>query len=49
MTLTPLRPAGAARIAERRVDVTTDGEWIEPDTPVQVVRVEGTKVVVRTS
>lgn len=47
VTLTPLRPAGAVRIAERRVDVTTDGDWIEPHTPVRVARIEGTKVVVR--
>jgi len=44
--LTSLRPAGAVRIGERRIDVVTSGEWIEPGTPVRVVRVEGTKVVV---
>jgi membrane-bound serine protease (ClpP class) len=45
--LTMLRPAGAATIGGRRVDVITDGEFIGPDEPVKVVRVEGTRVVVR--
>jgi len=47
VALTPLRPAGAAKFGERRVDVVTAGDWIEPQTPVRVIRVEGTKVVVR--
>lgn len=46
-TLTPLRPAGAAEIGERRVDVVTEGDFISAGTPVQVVLVEGTRVVVR--
>ena len=47
VALTALRPAGAAQIADRRVDVVTDGDWIEPNTSVRVVRIEGAKVVVR--
>jgi membrane-bound serine protease (ClpP class) len=47
VALTPLRPAGAARVRGRRVDVTTDGEWTDPQTAVRVVRIEGTKIVVR--
>lgn len=49
VALTPLRPCGTASIAARRVDVLTDGDWIEPQTPVRVIRVEGTKVVVRSA
>ncbi|MCL5290324.1 MAG: NfeD family protein, partial [Firmicutes bacterium] len=44
---TPLRPAGAALIDGKRVDVVTEGEFIMPGTPVLVVMVEGTRVVVK--
>ncbi|MDE0020218.1 MAG: hypothetical protein OXT69_02365 [Candidatus Poribacteria bacterium] len=46
VALTDLRPAGAARIDGRRVDVVADSEYIAKDTPVQVVAVEGVRVVV---
>ena len=45
--LTPLRPAGAALIKGKRVDVVTEGQMIERGTPVRVVAVEGMRVVVR--
>lgn len=41
-----LRPAGVALIDERRVDVLTDGEFIQAGTPVRVTRVEGSRVFV---
>lgn len=46
-TLTMLRPAGAAQIGGRRVDVVSDSEYVAKDTPVEVVYVEGVRVVVR--
>ena len=46
-SLSPLRPAGVALINGQRVDVVTDGEFIEPETEVEVVDVEGSRVVVR--
>ncbi|MFZ5641667.1 MAG: NfeD family protein [Bacillota bacterium] len=46
-TLTPLRPAGAAEITGQRVDVVTEGDFVPANVPVQVVLVEGTRVVVR--
>lgn len=46
-SLSPLRPAGAALIDSRRVDVVTRGEFIEPETDVEVIFVEGSRVVVR--
>ncbi|UVI32135.1 NfeD family protein [Paenibacillus spongiae] len=46
-TLTPLRPAGTARIGDERIDVVTNGEFIAAGTQVEVVKVEGTRVVVR--
>ena len=45
-TLTPLRPSGAAEIEGRRVDVVTDGVFIDAGTRVKVVSVEGARVVV---
>ena len=45
--LTPLRPSGTAVIDGKRVDVVTEGQMIEPGTPVRVVAVEGLRVVVR--
>ena len=46
-TLTPLRPAGIASFAGHRVDVVSQGEFIEDGQPVEVMRDEGTRVVVR--
>ena len=45
--ITPLRPAGAALIDGQRVDVVTGGEFIETDAEVEVIVVEGNRVVVR--
>jgi membrane-bound ClpP family serine protease len=41
-----LRPAGIARLDGRRVDVVTRGELIEAGTPVTVLAVEGSRIVV---
>ena len=46
VALTDLRPAGAARIAGQRVDVVANCEYIAKDTPLEVVSVEGVRVVV---
>lgn len=45
--LTPLRPGGTARFGDRRVDVVSEGQPIEAGTAVQVIAVEGHRVVVR--
>ncbi len=46
-TLTPLRPAGAALIGGHRVDIVTQGEFVPAETEVEVIFVEGGRVVVR--
>ncbi len=46
-TTSPLRPAGFADIEGARVDVVSEGELIEPGTPVEVTRVDGNRIVVR--
>ena len=47
MALTYLRPAGMALIGGQRVNVVTEGTFIEKDVPVEVIATEGTRVVVR--
>ncbi len=44
---TELRPAGAAMLGDRRVDVVSDGHFIAKGTPVKVVDISGNRVVVR--
>jgi membrane-bound serine protease (ClpP class) len=42
-----LRPAGYARIDGQRVDVVTEGEPVDAGATVEVVRVDGNRIVVR--
>jgi membrane-bound serine protease (ClpP class) len=44
---TPLRPAGIADLQGNRVDVVSQGEYIEAEAPIVVVRVDGNRIVVR--
>jgi membrane-bound serine protease (ClpP class) len=43
---TDLRPTGTGRFGRQRVSVVTEGEWIDHDTAIRVVRVEGNRIVV---
>jgi membrane-bound serine protease (ClpP class) len=43
----PLRPAGIAELEGERVDVVSQGEYIEADAPIEVVRIDGNRIVVR--
>ena len=45
--VSPLRPAGIADIEGKRVDVVSEGEWIDATTPIEVIRVDGNRIVVR--
>lgn len=49
VALTALRPAGAAQIGGRRIDVISEGAFIPAGTSVKVILVEGARVVVRQS
>jgi membrane-bound serine protease (ClpP class) len=42
-----LRPAGIATLEGERVDVVSDGEFIEMGDPITVVKVDGNRIVVR--
>lgn len=46
-TVTPLRPTGRVRFGREEVDVVTEGEYVETDREVEVMTVEGLRVVVR--
>ncbi|MBO8136718.1 MAG: hypothetical protein H0Z40_01055 [Desulfotomaculum sp.] len=47
IAVTKLRPAGTAEIDGKRVDVVSEGGYIPPGSELKVVRVEGTKVMVK--
>jgi membrane-bound serine protease (ClpP class) len=43
----PLRPAGLAHLDGERVDVVSEGEFIDAGEPIEVIRVDGNRIVVR--
>ncbi len=43
---TVLRPAGVGEFEGVKLDVLSDGEFIEKDEPIRVLRVEGNRIVV---
>ena len=44
---TDLRPAGVAIIDNEKLDVVTDGDFIEKGNKIEVIRVEGMRIVVK--
>jgi len=44
---TPLRPAGVVKFGDKFVDVVSDGGFVPAGTRVQVIQVEGTRIVVK--
>jgi len=47
VSMTHLRPAGIAKIGSTRLDVVTEGDFIDKGKTLKVVEVEGNRVVVR--
>jgi membrane-bound serine protease (ClpP class) len=45
--VTPLRPAGIADFEGERVDVVSQGDYVEGGAPIEVVHVDGNRIVVR--
>ncbi|MFA6172678.1 MAG: NfeD family protein [Kiritimatiellales bacterium] len=45
--LSTLRPAGKALIEGLRADVIADGTWIEQNSAIEVIKVEGNRIYVR--
>ena len=48
-SLTPLRPAGTALVEGERIDVVTEGGFIDANQPIVVLKVEGARIVVKES
>ena len=46
VALTDLRPAGAGRFGNERLDIVSDANWISAGTPIRVVRSDGYRHVV---
>jgi membrane-bound serine protease (ClpP class) len=47
--MSPLRTAGIAEIEGERVDVVSDGEFIDSGATIVVTRIDGNRIVVRRS
>ena len=47
VAVSPLHPSGLALIEGRRIDVISEGEYIDSGEPIVVFRVDGNRVVVR--
>ena len=47
IALTVLRPSGTAVINNERLDVVTEGDFIDQNTKITVIKVEGVRIVVR--
>ncbi|MCK8826454.1 ATP-dependent Clp protease proteolytic subunit [Natroniella acetigena] len=45
--LTPLRPAGTIEVTGKRLDVVSQGEFIESGTEVEVIEVLGSRIIVK--
>ncbi|MDL4841499.1 nodulation protein NfeD [Aquibacillus sp. LR5S19] len=46
-TVTPLHPSGTALFDDERMDVVSEGGFINNDSSVKIVKVEGSRIVVR--
>ena len=47
VALTDLRPTGLARIGDQRLDVVSEGDYIEKGSCLEVIFVESMRIVVR--
>lgn len=47
VTVTPLRPSGVAMLDGERLDVVSEGSFIDIDKKVIIIKVEGSRIVVR--
>ena len=46
-TVTPLRPSGKVHIGDNMFDAMSQGDFVEKNTPVEVLKTEGSKVIVK--
>lgn len=46
-TITPLRPAGTIQLGSERIDIVSEGSYIDAGKDVEIIKVEGSRIVVR--
>lgn len=46
-TLTPLRPSGTMVLSSERIDIVSEGGYIDANQHVEIIKVEGSRIVVR--
>jgi len=46
VSVTPLRPAGIGLFDDKRLDVVTEGGFIDKGIPIQIIQVHGNRIVV---
>lgn len=46
-SMTPLRPAGTVVLGGERIDVVTEGSYVDAGKTVEIIKVEGSRIVVR--
>ncbi len=49
VAITDLRPSGVGLFDDERIDVVSESEWIEEGTPIEIVRADGYRHLVRPS
>lgn len=49
VAITDLRPSGVGLFEDERIDVVSESEWIEEGTPIEIMRAEGYRHLVRPS
>jgi membrane-bound ClpP family serine protease len=47
VSATPLRPAGMARFGDDFLDVVAEGSYVQPGARVQIIEIEGNRIVVK--
>ena len=47
VAVTPLRPSGKAQFGEQFLDVIAEGDYVSPGGRVQVIEIEGSRIVVK--
>jgi len=46
IAITPLRPSGIAEVNDKKLNVITRGEYVDSNTKIKVISIEGNKIVV---
>lgn len=47
LTMTALRPSGTIKLNDERIDAVSEGRFVDPGKQVKIIKVEGSRIVVR--